>query len=77
MISAACTRAFLISSATRASASFNSAFARSAADRPSAMRVERSSIALVIGGQINFIVNQTRIPKTMIWAMSVALMLTG
>jgi hypothetical protein len=31
----------------------------------------------VIGGQMNFIVNQTRIAKTIIWMISVALMLTA
>ncbi|MEY3475056.1 MAG: synthase subunit b AtpF, partial [Pseudomonadota bacterium] len=48
----------------------------SAADRPSAIFFARSSSAAVIGGQTNFIVNQTRIAKTIIWTISVALMLT-
>jgi hypothetical protein len=76
-ISEACTRAALISSATRASASFSSAFARSAAARPSLMRCARSSIACASGGQMNFIVTQMRIPKVIIWANRVALMFTG
>src|SRR6476661_5434703 len=77
MICVASVRAFLISSATRASASARSLRAFSAAERPSEMRCARSSIALVSGGQMNFIVNQMRIRKTIIWAMSVALMVTG
>jgi hypothetical protein len=31
---------------------------------------------VVIGGQTNFIVNQTRIRNTIIWKMNVAVMLT-
>jgi hypothetical protein len=31
----------------------------------------------MIGGHTNFIVNQTRIAKTIIWTMRVALMLTS
>jgi hypothetical protein len=37
----------------------------------------RSSSAFMIGGQTNFIVNQTRIAKTIIWTIRVALMLTS
>jgi hypothetical protein len=34
-------------------------------------------MAAINGGQMNFIVTQIRIPKTIIWAIRVALMLTG
>jgi hypothetical protein len=40
--------------------------ALSAADRPSAILAARASSAVVIGGQMNFIVNQTRIRNTII-----------
>jgi hypothetical protein len=51
--------------------------ALSAALRPSAIFLARSSRAAVIGGQMKRIVNQTRIAKTISWKMSVALMLTA
>jgi hypothetical protein len=51
--------------------------ALSAADRPSAIFFARSSSAAVIGGQTKRIVNQTRIAKTIIWMMRVALMFTA
>src|SRR6185437_4750296 len=76
MMTAASARAFFTSSSARVLASANSLRARSAASRPSAMRLARSSMALTMGGQMYFIVNQTRIRKTSAWAMSVALMLT-
>ena len=64
-------------SSTRLLAWLSSALALSAADRPSAIFFARSSSAAVIGGQTNFIVNQTRIAKTIIWMISVALMLNS
>src|SRR6185312_4668096 len=76
MMTAASARAFFTSSSARVFASANSLRARSAASSPSAMRLARSSMARMIGGQMYFIVNQTRIKKTSIWAMSVALRLT-
>src|SRR5690348_817470 len=76
MMTAASARAFFTSSSARVLASASSLRARSAASRPSAMRLARSSMAFMIGGQMYFIVYQTRIRKTMIWAMSVAFRLT-
>ena len=54
-----------------------SKYLESAALRPSAIFLARSSRAAVIGGQTNRIVNQTRIANTIIWTMRVALMLTS
>src|SRR6185312_5292832 len=76
MMTAASARAFFTSSSARVLASASSLRARSAASRPSAMRLARSSMARTMGGQMYFIVNQTRIRKTISWAMSVALRLT-
>ena len=47
-----------------------------AAARPSAMRLLRSSSALVIGGQTNLAVNHHNARKTMICAMRVAFRFT-
>ncbi len=55
----------------------SSSFALSAAARPSAILVARSSRAFVIGGHTNFIVNHQRIPKTTICANSVAFRFTA
>ena len=49
---------------------------RSAAAKPSAMRLARSSIKLVSGGQTNFIVNHTRMAKVIACPSSVALIST-
>jgi hypothetical protein len=54
------------SASTRALALESSALALSAAARPSAIFSARSSSAFVIGGHTNFIVNHTRIAKTII-----------
>ena len=64
------------SSSTRLLAAASSALALSAADRPSAIFLARSSSAAAIGGHTNFIVNQTRIRNTIIWMIRVAVMLT-
>src|SRR4051812_41125733 len=73
MISVACRRACLISTATLASASFSSARARSAAASPSATFFWRSSMAPLSWGQMNLVVNQTRIAKEIIWPRKVML----
>jgi hypothetical protein len=58
---AACDNSF----STRWLAAVSSDLARSAAARPSAIFWARSSSAFAIGGHTNFIVNHTRIKKTM------------
>ena len=63
MISLALLRAALRSSFARASASASAFWLLSAAARPSAIFFWRSSNAALSGGQMNFIVNQTRIAK--------------
>ena len=63
---AASVRAAASCSSTRLLAVDSSALALSAADKPSAIFFARSSSAAVIGGQMNFIVNQTRIRNTII-----------
>jgi hypothetical protein len=50
--------------------------ALSAADRPSATLRARSSSAAAMGGQMYFIVTPTKIRRTMIWMIRVAVMLT-
>src|SRR5690606_32293285 len=55
----------------------SSSLALSAAARPLAIFVARSSRAFVIGGHTNFIVNHHRIPKTTICANSVAFRFTA
>ena len=57
-------RAAESSCSTRLCAVASSAFAVSAADRPSRIFFARSSSATVIGGHTNFIVNHARIRKT-------------
>src|SRR5574343_243673 len=73
---AASSLADVSAAATFFSESASATLALSAADRPSAIFFARSSRAAVIGGQTNFIVNQTRIRNTIIWTMRVPVMLT-